>query len=157
LKLDTNGKITTQLVDKLDDFNFSIVNFAYLCRSISVTCLWYIYRIWFGIQNLFDIRSDFSSKHSTDKQIDVAGVSRVSFTGSFPQILWSLQQSYLPIRPFVGPHGMWCAYSRSCVNQIWVLKNWKELLENLKAHNFSKIDSIKTYDFSTLYTTIPHN
>jgi hypothetical protein len=33
----------------------------------------------------------------------------------------------------------------------------KELLENLKSHIFSKIDSIKTYDFSTLYTTIPHN
>jgi hypothetical protein len=27
LKLDTNGKLTTQLYDKQDDFNFSIVNF----------------------------------------------------------------------------------------------------------------------------------
>ena len=49
------------------------------------------------------------------------------------------------------------AYSRSGVNQMWILKNSKELLENLKSHDFSKIDSIKTYDFSTLYTTIPHN
>jgi hypothetical protein len=40
---------------------------------------------------------------------------------------------------------------------MWILKNSKELLENLKYHDFSKIDSIKTYDFSTLYTTIPHN
>jgi hypothetical protein len=40
---------------------------------------------------------------------------------------------------------------------MWILKNSKELLENLKSHDFSKIDSIKTYDFSTLYTTIPHN
>jgi hypothetical protein len=40
---------------------------------------------------------------------------------------------------------------------VWILKNSKELLENLKSHDFSKIDSIKTYDFSTLYTTIPHN
>ena len=49
------------------------------------------------------------------------------------------------------------AYSRSGVNQMWILKNSKELLENLKSHDFSKIDSIKTYDFFTLYTTIPHN
>jgi hypothetical protein len=33
LKLDTNGKITTQLYDKRDDFNFSIVNFPYLCSN----------------------------------------------------------------------------------------------------------------------------
>jgi hypothetical protein len=37
------------------------------------------------------------------------------------------------------------------------IKNSKERLENLKSHDFSKFDSIKTYDFSTLYTTIPHN
>jgi hypothetical protein len=34
LKLDTNGKLTTQLYDKRDDFNFSIVNFPYLCSNI---------------------------------------------------------------------------------------------------------------------------
>jgi hypothetical protein len=33
LKLDTNGKITTQLYDKQNDFNFSIVNFPYLCSN----------------------------------------------------------------------------------------------------------------------------
>jgi hypothetical protein len=40
---------------------------------------------------------------------------------------------------------------------MWILKNSEELVENLETHDFSKIDSIKTYDFSTLYTTIPHN
>ncbi|MCU7801424.1 MAG: hypothetical protein KZQ70_15165, partial [gamma proteobacterium symbiont of Lucinoma myriamae] len=49
------------------------------------------------------------------------------------------------------------AYSRSGVNQMWILKNSKELLENLKSLSFSKVHSIKTFDFSTLYTTIPHN
>jgi hypothetical protein len=33
----------------------------------------------------------------------------------------------------------------------------KELLTNIKAQNFSQINSIKTYDFSTLYITIPHH
>jgi hypothetical protein len=34
LKLDTNCKRTTQFNDKRDDFNFSIVNFPYLCSNI---------------------------------------------------------------------------------------------------------------------------
>jgi hypothetical protein len=34
LKLDTNGKITTQLYNKRDDFNFSIVGFPCLCGGV---------------------------------------------------------------------------------------------------------------------------
>ena len=48
------------------------------------------------------------------------------------------------------------AYSRSGVNQMWILKNSKELLEHLQSPNFNHITSIKSFDFSTLYTTIPH-
>ena len=33
----------------------------------------------------------------------------------------------------------------------------KELLENLQAQSMSSINSVKTYNFSTLYTTIPHS
>ena len=47
------------------------------------------------------------------------------------------------------------AYPRSEVNQMWILKNSKELLEHLKSPNFNHITSIKSFDFSTLYTTIP--
>jgi hypothetical protein len=41
---------------------------------------------------------------------------------------------------------------------MWILKNSKELLANPKAQNFSQINACntKTYDFSTLYSTIPH-
>ena len=49
------------------------------------------------------------------------------------------------------------AYSRSGVNQMWILKNSKELLEHLKSPNFNNITSIKSFDFSTLYRTIPHD
>jgi hypothetical protein len=54
---------------------------------------------------------------------------------------------------------MYCAtvYARCGVNQMWILKNSKELLENLKSPFFSQIYSIKTYDFTTLYTAIPHD
>ena len=47
-------------------------------------------------------------------------------------------------------------YSHSGINQMWILKNSKELLDNLQSYSLSSIHSIKTYDFSTLYTTIPH-
>ena len=48
------------------------------------------------------------------------------------------------------------SYSRSGVNQMWILKNSKELLEHLQSPNFNNITSIKSFDFSTLYTTIPY-
>ena len=40
---------------------------------------------------------------------------------------------------------------------MWILKNSKELLENLKAQSLYSVNSIKSFDFSTLYTTIPHD
>ena len=39
---------------------------------------------------------------------------------------------------------------------MWILKNSKELLEHLQFPNFNHITSNKSFDFSTLYTTIPH-
>ena len=48
------------------------------------------------------------------------------------------------------------SYSRSGVNQMWILKNSKELLEHLQSPNFNHITSIKSFDFSTLYTIILH-
>ena len=40
---------------------------------------------------------------------------------------------------------------------MWILKNSKELLENLKAQSLHSVNSKKSFDFSTLYTTIPHD
>ena len=47
-------------------------------------------------------------------------------------------------------------YARSGINQMWILKNSKELLEHLKSPTLNRVTSIKSFDFSTLYTTIPH-
>jgi hypothetical protein len=33
---------------------------------------------------------------------------------------------------------------------MWILKNSKDLLDNLKSRSFSQVSSIKTFDFSTL-------
>ena len=39
---------------------------------------------------------------------------------------------------------------------FWSFKNSGEILDNLKARD-SNATSLSTYDFSTLYTTLPHN
>ena len=49
------------------------------------------------------------------------------------------------------------AYARSGVNQMRILKNSKDLSENLKAQSLYSVNSIKSFDFSTLYTTISHD
>jgi hypothetical protein len=54
-------------------------------------------RTQFDMQELTRRTIGFSSRQFTDKQVDVTRVSTVSFTGSFPEILWSLQRSYLPV------------------------------------------------------------
>ena len=47
-------------------------------------------------------------------------------------------------------------FSRSDVNQMWILKNSKYLQETLSYRSQYVCNIIKTFDFSTLYTTIPH-
>ena len=48
-------------------------------------------------------------------------------------------------------------YSRSGIDQMWLLKNSNELLDNLNSNSLASDNSIKTFDFSTLYTTIPYS
>jgi hypothetical protein len=48
-------------------------------------------------------------------------------------------------------------YSRSGINHMWILKNSKDLLDNIKSRSFSQVSSINTFDLSTLYTTLPHD
>ena len=40
---------------------------------------------------------------------------------------------------------------------MWILKNSKELLSSLEHQRVHKADSIQTFYFSTLYTSIPHD
>ena len=47
-------------------------------------------------------------------------------------------------------------YERSGKNWFWVIKNSGEVLNKLKSRGF-RATSLSTYDFSTLYTTLPHN
>ena len=47
-------------------------------------------------------------------------------------------------------------YERSGKNLFWSIKNSGEILDKLNARDFNAT-SLSTYDFSTLYTTLPHN
>ena len=47
-------------------------------------------------------------------------------------------------------------YERSFKNLFWTIKNSGEVLCKLKARDFNAT-SLPTYDFATLYTTLPHN
>ena len=46
-------------------------------------------------------------------------------------------------------------FSRSVVNQIWIVKNSIDLIETLSSRSQYVCNSIKTFDLSTLYNTIP--
>ena len=47
-------------------------------------------------------------------------------------------------------------YARSGKNLFWSIKKSCEVLNKLKSRGF-RASSLSTYDFSTLYTTLPHN
>ena len=47
-------------------------------------------------------------------------------------------------------------YERSGKNLFWSIKNSGEVHNKLKTRGF-RATSLPTYDFSTLYTTLPHN
>ena len=47
-------------------------------------------------------------------------------------------------------------YSRTGINGMWILKNSSELLQKMNSFHYPKITSIEMFDFSTLYTSIPH-
>ena len=47
-------------------------------------------------------------------------------------------------------------YERSGKNMFWPTKNSGEVLSKLKDIGY-QATSLSTYDFSTLYTTLPHN
>jgi uncharacterized membrane protein (DUF485 family) len=48
-------------------------------------------------------------------------------------------------------------FAKCGVNQMWILKTSKDLLEYIQYRSLSSCNSIKTFDFSTLYTSIPHS
>jgi hypothetical protein len=77
LKLCVNAKLKTPIYDKLDDFNFSIVNFPYLCNnspSSPVYCVYISQLIRYARACSTHDPFLINSRQSTDKQVNVTGV-----------------------------------------------------------------------------------
>ena len=47
-------------------------------------------------------------------------------------------------------------YSRTGINEMWILENSSELQQTMNSFHYPKITSIQPFDFLTLYTSIPH-
>ena len=47
--------------------------------------------------------------------------------------------------------------SHNGVNNVWILKNSTSLLSSLEKLDVRYAKSVQTFDFSTLYTSIPHD
>jgi hypothetical protein len=43
LEIDSEGRLTTKLYDKRDDFNFPIVNFSFICSNIPAAPAYGVY------------------------------------------------------------------------------------------------------------------
>jgi hypothetical protein len=39
---------------------------------------------------------------------------------------------------------------------MWILKDSRDLLDNLESRSFSQVSSVRAFDFSTLYAALPH-
>ena len=48
------------------------------------------------------------------------------------------------------------AFSNSNVNYFWSIKNSSEVIEKLRLRNF-QVSQVSSFDFSTLYTSLPHD
>ena len=48
-------------------------------------------------------------------------------------------------------------YNNTKTNSMWIVKNFTSLLSSLDQLDVRTATSVQTYDFSTLYTSIPHN
>jgi hypothetical protein len=92
--IDSNGRLTTTLYDKRDDFNFAIVKFRFLCSSYEYTtfaCLWCVYLPVDSIcKSMVCVWEHFKARLTTDKKVDVAGLKRISFKVVISEIPWSL-------------------------------------------------------------------
>ena len=47
-------------------------------------------------------------------------------------------------------------HERDGINYFWSIKNSNDVLNKFKSKNF-QVSKLSTYDFSTLYTTLPHH
>jgi len=102
-----------------------------------------------------------------DEELDLPSLYRIPKLRKCPfkqrYIAWSAKCSTKPLSKLLTcilsavktELQSYTSYSRVGVNQMWIRKNSKNMLEYIQSRYLSSWNSTKTFDFSTLYTTIP--
>jgi hypothetical protein len=89
LKVDINGKLTTKLYDKRDDFNFSIVHFPFLCSNIPISpAQVFISRNWLDMQELVRHTMFIIQRSLLTKKLISQGFLPMSFTSNFSKFYY---------------------------------------------------------------------
>ena len=79
-------------------------------------------------------------------------VVQIEQFGSHEKLSWGFMVGLISHRPI----GTSCKHTPHIKILFWSIKNSGEVLNTLKSREF-RATSLSTYDFSTLYTTLPHN
>jgi hypothetical protein len=78
LNIDSNGRLTTTLYDKVDDFNFATISFPFLCSNIPLSPAYDMYNIYISqlIQyaRACSAYENFSKRGQLLTKIDVTGL-----------------------------------------------------------------------------------
>ena len=128
-------------------------NTVFVCKSHCIDCLIKELGIYNSLGNPTYTPTTLTKKEILNNHKSVLcyfGISTKDEELDLPSLYW------IPKLHWKQSH---CdtSYSRGGVNQMCILKNSKDLLEYIQSRSISSCNSIKTFDFSTLYTTSPHS
>ena len=92
-------------------------------------------------KNLHEVKHHFIARFSkyTTKQLS-------SLLTKITTVIKTVLENYCSIKT-----------SNTAVNNMWILKNSTNLLSSLSHLGVHRAPSVQTFDFSTLYTSIPHD
>ena len=74
--IDSNGRLTTTLYDKLDDFDFAIDNFPFLCSNVPLSPAYgvYVSQLIRYARTCHAYADFFKARPTTNQKVDVAGL-----------------------------------------------------------------------------------
>ena len=96
------------------------------------------------------------------KFIESVGLEMSEKDKNLPYLYWTPKLHKVPFKHLTTVKDGLIRYnntktSRNGVNSMWIVKNSISLLSSLDQLDVRTATSVQTYDFSTLYTSIPHN
>ena len=164
----SNGFVSSKIYDKRDDFDFDIVNFPFLDGDVPRSTSYGVYisqlirfaRVSSHVADFNARNKSLTAKllqqgyryHKLRKTFSKFYRRHYELVSKFNVGLKTLLHQGLSEPEFYGEK----VYERPSKNLFWSIKNSGEVLNKLKSRGF-RATSLSTYDFSTLYTTLPHH